>query len=368
MKGPFFELNFSNLSAVSLSQVQRRCAFKQPRLDCNRMKNFVRKTLVCALTAAAGLSATAAFAQSNVTMYGRVDLGLRYESADSKPSTQMESGTYSALGFKGQEDLGGGLKAFFQMEHRMDASTGANKDTESFFNDISVIGLSGDFGTVRLGRSDNTFDIAADPDAFGGDYVGGRGNRRAGADEKWNNGVMYFTPEMYGFQAVLGTSLSERAEFGNGERQKNPVAVAVLYKNGPLTSSLGYMQRANQDKVVGGSATYDFGVAKTFMTVAHNDGKGNGQMVDGEQDGKRTTYDLGVAVPVTAAGSVRAKYNFDRKDLHAVGGVLTKTHDLGLGYWHNLSKRTQLYVTGNVEKIEGQKTTRAMDMGVVHDF
>ena len=337
------------------------------------MHNFARKTLVCALTAAAALSACAAFAQTDVTLYGRVDLGLRYESAKNLPNAQMDSGTYSALGFKGQEDLGGGLKAFFQMEHRIDASTGANKSTESFFNDISVIGLSGNFGTVRLGRSDNTFDIAADPDAFGGDYVGGRGNRRAGADEKWNNGLMYFTPEMYGFQAIVGTSLSENGQLKNADkvdagRAKNPFAVAVLYKNGNLTSALSYMQRANQDKVVGGSATYDFGVAKTFLTVAHNDGKGNGLIVDGEQDGKRTTYDLGVAVPVSAAGSVRAKYNFDRKDLKAVNGTLTKTHDMGLGYWHNLSKRTQLYVTGNVEKIEGQKTTRAMDMGVVHNF
>ena len=332
------------------------------------MKNFARKTLVCALSAAAGLSAASAFAQSDVTLYGRVDLGLRYESAKNLPSTQLDSGTYSAIGFKGQEDLGGGLKAFFQMEHRIDASTGANKDANSFFNDISVIGLSGNFGTVRLGRSDNTFDLAADPDAFGGDYVGGRGNRRAGADEKWNNGVMYFTPEMYGLQAVVGTALAEGAQLG-GARLKNPVAAAVLYKNGNLTSSLGYMQRANEDKVVGGSVTYDFGVAKTFLTVAHNNGKGNqAQIIDDGIDGKRTTYDLGVAVPVSAAGSVRAKYNFDRQDLKATTGVLSKTHDLGLGYWHNLSKRTQLYVTGNVEKTEGLKTTRAIDLGVMHSF
>lgn len=337
------------------------------------MKNFARKTLVCALTAAAGLSASAAFAQSSVNMYGRVDLGLRYESAKNLPSAQMESGTYSALGFKGQEDLGNGLKAFFQMEHRMDASTGANKDKDSFFNDISVIGLSGNFGTVRLGRSDNPLDIAADPDAFGGDYVGGRGNRRAGADEKWNNGLMYFTPEMYGFQAVIGTSFSEDAKFeGTSVDQHNPYALSILYKHGNLTSALGYMKRANEDKAVGGSVTYDFGAAKAFFTAAHNDGKGNGMVVNGgengQADGKRTTYDLGVAVPVSAAGSVRAKYNWDRRDMKSFNGALTKTHDLGLGYWHNLSKRTQLYMTGNVEKIEGQKTTRAMDMGVVHNF
>lgn len=225
------------------------------------------------------------------------------------------------------------------MEHRIDASTGANKDKDTFFNDISVVGLSGDFGTVRLGRTDNTFDIAADPDAFGGDYFGGRGNRRAGADEKWNNGLMYFTPEMHGFQAVIGTSFSEDAKFeGTSVDQKNPYALSILYKNGNLNSALGYMKRANEDKAVGGSVTYDFGVAKAFFTAAHNDGKGNGNgmVVDGgengQADGKRTTYDLGV------------------------------------GYWHNLSKRTQLYVTGNVEKIEGQKTTHAMDMGVVHIF
>ena len=78
------------------------------------------------MTAVAGLSAASAFAQSGVAMYGRVELGLRYESANNLPPTQMDSGTYSAIGFKGQEDQGSGLKAFFQMEHRIDA-TGATK-------------------------------------------------------------------------------------------------------------------------------------------------------------------------------------------------------------------------------------------------
>lgn len=340
------------------------------------MKNFARQTLVCALVAAGSLSASAAFAQSDVTMYGRVDLGLQFQSGEKavgKSTTKMDSGTYSALGFKGQEDLGGGLKAFFQMEHRFDGSTGEAKDKEHFFNDISVLGLRGDFGTVRMGRSDNTLDIAADPDAFGGDYVGGRGNRRAGADEKWDNGVMYFTPEMYGFQAVVGAAFSENADLKNYNdtattRAKNPFGLTVLYKNGNLESSLGYMQRANKDKVYGGAATYNFGFVKTFLTVAHNDGKGNGGVVDGEFDGKRTTYDLGVAVPVGAAGSVRAKYNYDRKDLRAAQLDMEKIHNVGLGYLHHLSKHTQLYVTGNVQKKEGLKHTRAMDVGMYHSF
>lgn len=340
------------------------------------MHNFARNTLVCALTAAATLSASTAFAQSDVSLYGRVDLGLRYESAKNLPSTQMDSGTYSAIGFKGQEDLGGGLKAFFHMEHRFDASTGDAKDKEHFFNDISVMGLRGAFGTVRMGRSDNTFNIAADPDAFGGDYVGGRGNRRAGADEKWDNGVMYFTPEMYGFQAVIGAAFAENAKLQDenknaADRAKNPFGLTVLYKNGPLTSALGYMQRANKDKAYAGSATYDFGMAKTFLTVAHNDGKGNGLIVDGgekgERDGKRTTYDLGVAVPVGAAGSIRAKYNMDRRQI-TPGADTIKTQNVGLGYLHNLSKRTHLYVTGGVQKTDGEKNVRAMDMGMVHNF
>lgn len=343
------------------------------------MQNVARNTLVCALTATAALSAASAFAQSDVTMYGRVDLGLQFQSGEKalgKSATKMDSGTYSALGFKGQEDLGGGLKAFFKMEHRFDASTGEAKDKQHFFNDISVLGLSGDFGVVRMGRSDNTLDIAADPDAFGGDYVGGRGNRRAGADEKWDNGVMYFTPEMYGFQAIVGAAFAESATLKNhGDtataRAKNPFGVTVLYKNGNLASSLGYMQRANKDKAYGGSATYDFAVAKTFLTVAHNDGKGNGMVVEGgengEPDGKRTTYDLGVAVPVGAAGSVRAKYNLDRRQITPAADSI-KTQHIGLGYLHHLSKRTHLYVTGGVKKTDGEKHVRAMDMGVSHSF
>ena len=333
------------------------------------MQNIFRTTALTAVAAAAVMAAAPSFA-TDVTIYGRMDLGLRYESNHNQPKTQIDSATNSGIGFKGQEDLGHGLKAFFQMEHRLDAGTGAAKDDQHFFNDISVIGLSGNFGTVRMGRSDNPLDLAADPDAFGGDYVGGRGNRRAGADEKWDNGLMYFTPVIHGFQGVVGTSFQEEPS-GTADRLKNPVAATVLYSNGPLTAGLGYMQRANQDKAVGGSVTYDFGPAKAFLTVAHNDGSGNpAQAIDGDIDGNRTTYDLGVAIPVSKAGSVRAKYNFDRQDTtHSlVSGAVTKTHDLGLGYWHQLSKRTQLYVTANHEKREGQHSTSAMDFGMLHNF
>lgn len=106
-------------------------------------------------------AACAAQAQSNVTLYGIVDAGLRYSNgfnglnlASSTSSTAISSGINltSRLGFRGSEDMGGGLKGIFNLESGINVDTGSNIVPSKFFDRTAIVGLQGGFGTVTVGR------------------------------------------------------------------------------------------------------------------------------------------------------------------------------------------------------------------------
>ena len=125
------------------------------------------------LAALALLGGTAAHAQSSVTVYGRVDLSLAQQ-ADAVKNKEIRNGSGSRLGFRGVEDLGGGLSAVFQIEHRFDADTSAAKDAAKngpFWEGKSIVGLEGGFGRLTLGREDNAAytlsQLVADEALFG---------------------------------------------------------------------------------------------------------------------------------------------------------------------------------------------------------
>lgn len=102
-----------------------------------------------ALAALAVASSSAALAQSSVTLYGRINTSVEREKIGDTATTKMNNNA-SRFGFKGVEDLGGGLKAGFQLESGFDSSTGATGST--FFGRQSEVNLSGNFGMLRMGR------------------------------------------------------------------------------------------------------------------------------------------------------------------------------------------------------------------------
>ncbi|MBP8147748.1 MAG: porin, partial [Acidovorax sp.] len=109
----------------------------------------MQKTNRLALAVLALLGSTAAFAQSSVTLYGRVNTTVERQEVGNVKTTGLFNNA-SRFGFKGTEDLGGGLKAGFQLESGFNSDTGASAAT--FFGRQSEVNLSGGFGTVRLGN------------------------------------------------------------------------------------------------------------------------------------------------------------------------------------------------------------------------
>lgn len=103
-----------------------------------------------------GAFAGAASAQTNVTIYGVVDAGITHENGAAGSVTKLATGVQSGnrLGFKGTEDLGGGLKANFQIENGFNLDTGTQRQG-ALFGRQAYVGLSGNFGAINLGRQYN---------------------------------------------------------------------------------------------------------------------------------------------------------------------------------------------------------------------
>jgi predicted porin len=326
------------------------------------------KKSIVALAALASLTAAGtAAAQSSVTLYGRVDASIGSERVDDVSTTKLYSGnlTTSRLGFRGSEDLGGGLKANFQLEAALTLDDGTAGSLK--FNRASWVGLSGGFGAVRaglldsaykdiydMGNSNNVFDSAFTPTNVAYAGVGNYTSRPS-------NHIRYDTPSFGGFSGGLSVALDETAGVSNDAN-----AVNLRYRAGGLDVGLGVQKQKNSVvaderdyRVI--AAAYDFKVVRVSgqYQVAE---QGNG-LEDNE-------YAIGVTMPL-GAFELSAGYAMGKSELSGVTTEEGKAFALGATY--ALSKRTKLYggyVDGEVENGVGTVTTdrRLFALGVRHDF
>lgn len=296
----------------------------------------MKKTLL-ALTALSALAGSA-MAQSNVTIYGIVDVGLVRTDNGSTTTTSMDSGKQSGtrIGFKGTEDLGGGLSAIFQLENGFNIDTGAQSDAARLFNRQAWVGLAGGFGSVKAGRqwtpvysNLNTFDPFSDD--LAGDSA--RIFNTEYENSRFDNALTYHY-EANGFRGELEYALGEVA--GNSSANR-AIGGYAGYKNGPLDAVLTYTKvndaTGNDDRrtwLLGGN--YNFGVVKPYLAYATVKGTGTTDVRD---------WLLGLTAPVGSAGTVMT--SFAKKNNRAVANADAK--QWAIGYSHALSKRTNLYTS-----------------------
>ena len=295
--------------------------------------------------AVAGLVSAPAFAQSNVTIYGVVDMGVSHRSdnvlSGVKSQTAVNSGQQSGnrLGFRGTEDLGNGLKAGFVLEQGFTVDDGQSR-TDGVWSRQSFLTLSGGFGTVAFGRQYSPqFNMVAAIDPFGTGTVGEVNNLYT-LNTRLDNTVAYVSPSFSGLTVTVAHSTNAAGQENDGNVGDTRVwAISPVYSNGPLMVALNYHQlKANKVtpnptlKVWDLGATYDFGVAKVAALYGKRD-------VSATID--RTTWMVGATVPVGAAGAVLASYTRAENDVPVVADP--RSSQWALGYTHNLSKRTNLY-------------------------
>ncbi|UVH58241.1 porin [Variovorax paradoxus] len=356
-----------------------------------------KSLLVLAALAACG----AASAQSTVTLFGVVDAAYRNVSNKSESTNPFgpfysvkasrtelaNSGLSSSrLGFRGVEDLGGGLSASFWLESPITNDDGATG--LSNFSRRSTVSLAGSFGEIRLGRdktatvlNEEQFDPFADT-GIGGSLiidanetsVSGTGYGSNSTYKRAGNMVQYFLPRnLGGFYGNVGYSLHELTRTSPdsvaGADKTNTgrhIGGRVGYAAGPLDVAASYAQndtsfttgtgaaavaRPGKIKTFNLGATYDFGVAKLFGEYSRSkDQRDPLNAFTRVPDVDLTGYLIGVTVPI-GPGQIRASYSQVKYDFNRVPvlGVVNapdpKSNKLALGYVHNLSKRTALYGT-----------------------
>ena len=361
----------------------------------------MKKTLIAlAVLASAGVAS----AQSSVTLFGVVDVSVVRSSGSVASKTQVANNGIGAnqIGFRGVEDLGGGLYAGFWLEAWVNTDNGTGLATNTnnqttgtaaapngtqglTFNRRSTISLGGAWGELRLGRdyTPSYWNIA------NFDPWGNLGIAKSVTTEmaitgptgvRASNSITY----LYGGQAFNGTSRGGNDGFGAALMYymgENPSGTATSKDGNGYSGKLSYQAGPWNVAVATGKAKYAAGdITQTNFGGAYDFGvvKLTGHYAR-DKNGARGAkgYLLGASAPIGAVGQLRASYSQYKTD--AAGEPTVKK--VGLGYVHNLSKRTALFATvaqsrnsgGASFSMYGSATepngkSRAYEAGIRHSF
>ena len=283
--------------------------------------------VVLAVLAVAGT--TAAMAQSSVTLYGRVNTTVERQEVGNVKTTGLFNNA-SRFGFKGTEDLGGGLKAGFQLESGFNSDTGASSST--FFGRQSEVNLSGNFGMVRLGN------FFAESYYATADYVSLHNHNTGSSSDAFYayvmpdaNKIAYRAPALGNLTLEAAVSMHEQAVGG-----KNAFDLAANYNLGALALGAGYSKLDDVNQF-GLRAMYTFGAFTVGGYYQRDENGREGTTV--ANSGKRDNFRL--------AGA----YNLGASEFHVNVGRTNSYKNVAdssatqftLGYNYNLSKRTKVY-------------------------
>ena len=381
----------------------------------------MKKSLIAlAVLAASGTS----FAQSSVTVWGIVDAAVSRGNGDVNSVTRLVGSGISSsqLGFRGTEDLGGGMKANFWLEAGLSNDSGAGGGTTTnntssgtgatssttiagtatagtvatngtqglTFNRRSTVSLTGGFGEIRLGRDYTphfwnwtvydpfgTNGVGTNRAMLSSVALGGTTGSTTGTSVRASNSVTYlFNHGANATYAAGGNGLHAAVQMYFGENASNSATpkdgdgsgIRVGYNAGPLSAAVGTGQTkfaAGNLKMTNVGAGYDMGVARLIGQITRDQlgtVKGDGMLV-------------GVTAPM-GAGLVRASYStYENK------ATTADSKQIAVGYVHNLSKRTRAYVTyASVDNANGaavalggatgvaNKASSGFDIGMTHSF
>ena len=353
----------------------------------------MKKTVLA--VAALSLATGAAFAQSSLQLYGLVDLSVENVKVDGAAGLTRVSSSNSAtsrLGFKGTEDLGGGLKASFVLESAVgaDVGTGGSISTTEgvsnrFFDRSAWVGLSGGFGTFRIGRMDSLLGGTTGNSSVLGNqaYDDFKIAKMVGGDawRRIDNAVAYALPELVpGLKAEIQYSLasgkSVQTETADVDTDKQ-YGLSASYTSGPFAVGGALLRNklnASGSTKEGGTlgyAAYDFGSFK--LIGYHQADKQTGTE-------KRKLTGIRVNVPVSPELLITASYASVKNTTYGGAGDNDDAKILALKAIYSLSKRTAVYalitdVSNDPAASLAVSTTgsagkdsRGFAMGVRHSF
>ncbi|VVE88374.1 porin [Pandoraea bronchicola] len=361
----------------------------------------MKKTLLAAAVVGA-FSATAAHAQSSVTLYGLIDAGIAYTSNSTTTAGASGSKNFRATsglvngsrwGLKGSEDLGGGNKAIFVLENGFSINNGQSGQNGRMFGRQAFVGLQNDkFGAVTIGRQyDSLVDYLA-PLTLNGSSFGGTiashpyDNDNTNNSFRVNNSVKYSSANYNGltFGGLYGFS-NKAGDFANNRA----FSAGVNYANGPLTLAAAYLERqsgtgtgsnnsgaidttsnagdavfyASKQRVWGAGGNYAFGPATVGFVYTHTQLQGlaglyyNSTSTSFNNDGlKFDNFEVNGRYMLTPAVSLSAAYTYTMAKQDSTDKK-PKFHTVTLQADYRLSKRTDVYLTGSYQHISDNEGT-----------
>ena len=359
-----------------------------------------KKTLVAVAIAGAFALPLAAQAQSSISVSGKIypqivtvdtsgatakgasvsTMGAAAAGTADSKTVSMDSPN-SRLSFRGSEDLGSGMKAFFQLEMGFGVDTGANSSSTNLFSRDTFVGVGGGFGSVKLGSMDTVYKNLGDTLSFLGVSSGnfmsisnvlskpGFGTSSASSFHlRRGNSIIYETPEVGGFQGLFNYSLGEQA--GNTSTQ-TVVAGGVKYSGGPWYLAAAYETHkdlfgasknvsstianpttgavSSNDTALRFTAQYKFGkdtrVEGNVATIKYDE---TGGAVGKFANYKHNVWSIAAEHKMNAITLVGSYANSAAGSCTLVGTAACSTAGLegnmfNLGVGYNLSKRTMLY-------------------------
>lgn len=313
----------------------------------------MRKTAsILLLLLAFGLDATSALAQSAVTFYGNVDLGYLKWSGQ---KLRMEERSSSRFGLLGSEELGGGLKATFQLEQRFTAYDGISPASYAFQGG-SNIGLTGSFGRLRFGRINQMvtetfwdFDPWYDDGisthqrnvvAGGNWFMGVRGLPGNGRQD---NTFRWDSASYNGYAFGLAYQLSGNDDHPSNQHQNAGFSALAKYNQGPVALAIGVHRRANSanSQYWTAAAAREFG--KLRLSAIYEHAISRKEWIDRHftDDLLEKNFLIGMTYQF---GNDTLNASYQQMKAETGNATIGIDRKFALGYVHWIGKRTSTYI------------------------
>jgi predicted porin len=339
------------------------------------------------LIAAAVAAAVAVPAAAQVTVYGAVGTGVEQTKTQltTSSSSAASNGTRfsgggqglgtSVIGFRGSEDLGGGLKAEFLLEGSLQTNSGevgggsGNSATNQTFDRQSWVGVSGAFGSFRFGR---TATASKDIEGYGdlGTNIFDLGGPVDSFTDRFANTIRYQTPTFAGFNVVLTQTNGKDTVKNATNHDAKGVEISsyvVNYSKGPLSAGVGSAESKsitgfNANNTLFG-ASYKLGFAT--LEVGY-------QTEKPDADGTDKLTQFGAIVPL--GNGVDVRLNYSKLDVQGTGAAATSSDlkHVGIMGVSTLSKRTRAYAgyrdTTGGAGAAATAASKLTTVGLIHSF
>ncbi|WP_085315722.1 porin [Derxia lacustris] len=319
---------------------------------------LLKNALIGAGAAACLVGANGANAQSTVTLYGYLDLGLVKTNVG---GWKVDRGYNNWLGVRGSEDLGDGLSTTFNLQTRFNPDTGASERASTLWQGESTVGLkSTKYGALRIGRALTPlwqqvwkFEPWANSGFNGSMAAFQTGSYTSDGVQdvalgfanfsRFSNAVFYDSPTVAGLSGHVASEVERRP--GTAD---HGASGTLQYGIGGFASMLAWERNSARDNIRLAGASYDFGPTKLMGSFAD---------VNLQAVGKERSWVVAATQTLGGANGLRLGYGRNNR---------TDEHKASLGLTHDLSKRTGLYT--DVWRNWTASATTGVALGITHSF